>query len=48
MYWNKTIECADRETMNALQLERLRRTVKRVYQNVQPYREKMQEAGITP
>ena len=48
MYWNKTIECADRETMNALQLERLRRTVKRVYQNVQPSREKMQEAGITP
>jgi len=48
MIWNKAAECADRETMDRIQLKKLQATVKRVYQNVQPYREKMQEAGITP
>lgn len=48
MYWNKIIECADREQMRKRQLDRLQRTVRRVYQNVQTYRERMQEAGIQP
>lgn len=48
MYWNKVLECTDRETMNKIQLEGLKRTVLKVYQNVELYRAKMQAAGITP
>lgn len=48
MIWNKAMECADRETLRELQLKKLKATVKRVYQNVEPYRLKMQEAGIKP
>ena len=35
-YWNKEIETMDREQLQALQLERLRSTVEKVYENV-PY-----------
>ena len=48
MIWNKAAECADRETMDRIQLKKLQATVKRVYQNVEPYRAKMQQAGIKP
>ncbi|WP_026485813.1 phenylacetate--CoA ligase family protein [Caldanaerobius polysaccharolyticus] len=48
MYWNKTVECMDRELLKELQLKRLKDTVKRVYHNVPYYREKMQKAGLTP
>ncbi len=48
MIWNKAMECASREEMNAIQLRKLRKTVKRVYQNVESYRFKMQEKGIKP
>ena len=48
MIWNKEMECADRETMRALQLERLKKTVKHEYDNVAPYRKKMEEAGVKP
>ena len=48
MIWNRPMECADRETMRALQLKKLQATVKRVYQNVEPYRLRMQEKGIKP
>ncbi len=34
--------------MNALQLERLKETVARVYERVEPYRKKMDEAGVKP
>ena len=34
--------------MNALQLERLKETVARVYEKVLPYRKKMDDAGIKP
>jgi Coenzyme F390 synthetase len=47
-YWNKGIETMDREQLQALQLERLRRTVENVYSNVPYYREKMQAKGMTP
>ena len=47
-YWNKTYECMDRTALRELQGERLRATVKRVYENVPFYREKMQQKGITP
>lgn len=47
-YFNKEIETASRETMQALQNERLVATVKRVYENVEYYRKKMDEMGVTP
>jgi phenylacetate-CoA ligase len=48
MIWNKAAECADRETLNQIQLKKLKGTVSRLYQNVEPYREKMQKKGIMP
>ncbi len=47
MIWSKQ-EVLSREEMNALQLERLKETVKRVYENVPPYRAKMDEIGLKP
>jgi len=41
-------ETFTREQMEALQLERLQETVKRVYERVLPYRQKMDAVGITP
>ncbi len=46
--WNPEIEAMPRPELQKLQVERLRRTVARVYQNVPFYRQKMQEAGIAP
>lgn len=48
MIWNEKMECADRETMRTLQLERLQKSVKHVYDNVKPYRDKMDAAGVKP
>ena len=48
MIWNKAMECSDRDTMNRLQLRKLQATIKRVYQNVEPYRLKMQSLGLKP
>ena len=42
------IETMSREDIRALQLERLKWQVKRVYENVPMYRERMDEAGIKP
>ena len=47
-YWNKSMECATHEEMRALQSFRLSQTVRRVYENVKPYREKMDAAGVKP
>ncbi len=47
-YWNATFECMSRDEMTELQSKRLVETVKRVYQNVPCYREKMQKKGIEP
>ena len=47
-YYQPEIEAASRETIRALQSERLAATVKRVYENVPFYREKMQRAGVRP
>ncbi len=41
-------ETFTREQMEELQLERLQETVKRVYEKVLPYRQKMDAAGIKP
>lgn len=47
-YFNPEIETASRETIIGLQNERLSATVKRVYENVPFYREKMVAAGVSP
>lgn len=46
--WNAEYECMDREKLFDLQSERLRSTVKRVYENVPYYRQKMKEKGVEP
>jgi Coenzyme F390 synthetase len=48
MIWNETMECMDREDLRKLQGIRLKKVVERVYHNCEPYRKRMQEAGITP
>lgn len=48
MYWNPEIETMSRDGLTALQNERLRRQIARVYENVALYREKMKAAGIEP
>ena len=48
IYWQKEIETASREYLDALQSERLKAVVRRVYDNVPLYRERMKEAGIEP
>ena len=47
MIWSKE-ECLSRAELEALQLQRLRETVSRVYEKVPYYRQKMQAAGISP
>ncbi len=48
MYWDEKIETMEREDMRKLQSKRLSDTIKRVYDNVAFYREKMDESGIKP
>ena len=47
MIWSEK-ETLSRKEMEALQLERLKETVYRVYDKVAPYRKKMDEAGVKP
>lgn len=47
-YYQEEIECASREQILAWQNERLVKQVKNVYDNVEYYRKKMQEKGVTP
>ncbi len=42
------METASRETLDKLQLERLQKSVKRTYENVPMYRERMDTAGVKP
>ena len=46
--YNPEIETASRSEMEALQFNRLQKTVKRVYENVPFYKEKFAELGIKP
>ena len=48
MIWNKAIECASRDEMAAIQSERLKKTVERIYHNIPSYRAKMQKKGLVP
>lgn len=47
-YFQPEIECADREALRQLQSDRLKDMVKRCYENVPFYRQKLDEAGIRP
>ena len=47
-YYQKDIETASREQIQEWQDERLANTVRRVYENVPFYREKMDAAGVKP
>lgn len=46
--WNPEIETATRERMQDVQLERLQKTVALAYEKVRPYRERLDEAGVSP
>ena len=46
--FNKKIECMSREDIRAHQLEKLQWQVKRIYENVPMYRERMDEKGVKP
>lgn len=48
MIFNPEIETLSRKKMEALQLERLRKTVSRVYERVPFYRGKFDEVGVKP
>ncbi len=46
--WNKEVEQIERKKLKELQLEKLKRNVKYVYENVPFYRKKMDELKISP
>ena len=46
--WNPSAECMDREQLRKLQGERLMATVKRVYDHVPMYRQRMIDKGVEP
>jgi len=48
MYWNKELECMDREQIRALQGKKLQATVKKVYENVPFYKKAFDEKGVRP
>ena len=48
MYWNQEVECCSLDALRALQSYRLVQTVKRVYENVPLYRQRMDELGVKP
>ncbi len=47
-YYQKDIECMSRQSMNALQLERLKQTVAYTYENVPMYKKRFDEIGLKP
>ena len=47
-YWNESMECATPYEMESLQSFRLSQTVRRIYENVPYYRQKMDEHGVKP
>jgi len=48
VFYDKETESMPRKQLDKLQLERLQDVVKRVYENCEPYRAKMDAAGIMP
>ena len=48
MIWNPAMEQADRKTIEAIQLERLQKTVADVYARVPFYRQTLDRVGLKP
>lgn len=48
MYWNKELECKSEKKLRELQFQRLKNTVKIVYEKVPYYRKRFDEARVTP
>ena len=48
MIWNERMEGASRDEIRAVQLEKLKSTVARCYNNVVHYKKKLDEAGVHP
>ncbi|MDR2963594.1 MAG: phenylacetate--CoA ligase [Bacteroidales bacterium] len=48
MFWNKEIECINRDELETLQSQRLQFMLHRMYNNVPFYRKKFDELGIKP
>src|SRR5262245_18558388 len=44
----EAVETASRDEISALQMERLKRTIQNVYENVPAYRKKFDAGGVTP
>ncbi len=47
-FWNKEVETLPREQLEKLQFERLKKTLRRVYQKVPHYKAKFNQANIKP
>ena len=47
-FYQKEIECMDRKELEKLQSERLVKQVKRMYENVELFRNRMDELGLKP
>ncbi len=48
MIWEKEIECCNRQTIEEIQLERLKHMVEKAYNNVPFYKKKFDEIGLKP
>jgi len=48
LYWEEEIETLPRVGLESIQLKRLQSLIARVYETVEPYRRKMDDAGILP
>lgn len=48
MIWNEKMECKTSEQTKEIQLAKLQKTVKRVYENVPMYRGRLDKIGLTP
>ncbi|MCS7215338.1 MAG: phenylacetate--CoA ligase [Thermodesulfovibrio sp.] len=47
-FWHKELETLPRQKLEELQLERLKKTLQKVYQKVPHYRKKIQDSAINP
>lgn len=48
VFWEEEIETLPRAGLESIQLKRLQKLVARVYKTVEPYRRKMDDAGVRP
>lgn len=47
-YYDKSLECLSRDEMKKIQSQRLKEIVQHVYKNVEIYRKRMDDSGISP